>query len=259
MQSKATEGGRDYPGPGAPPSKICTGCMEFRPVSEFYRNKQSRDGRDWRCKACVAARRARYIERDRRLRCELTQERNKRNVEYFEHHGEPRIVRTEKICPRCGVTKPTSEFYVDRRSDDGRHTPCKECQRKRPQDPEKGRRWRANNPERARALAKRYRATEGGKQSANIRNARRRRAKAGGVLTGRQWRAVLEFYNHTCLRCGSAESISMDHVVPLSLGGSHEVCNVQPLCMPCNRMKGTKTTDYRGPQLHAQLMESLGF
>lgn len=34
---------------------------------------------------------------------------------------------TEKTCRRCGLTKPMSDFYVDRRATDGRHGECKPC------------------------------------------------------------------------------------------------------------------------------------
>ncbi len=43
-----------------------------------------------------------------------------------------------------------------------------------------------------------------------------------------------------CVRCGSREWLTMDHVYPWSLGGSDEADNLQTLCMPCNRHKGAK-------------------
>ena len=41
----------------------------------------------------------------------------------------------------------------------------------------------------------------------------------------------------------------MDHIIPRSRGGKHEVANLQALCAKCNRTKGNKdTTDFRtGP------------
>lgn len=59
-----------------------------------------------------------------------------------------------------------------------------------------------------------------------------------------------------CLRCGSTERLTIDHVVPLDVGGRDDMSNYQTLCTPCNSSKGTDAVDYRrGPV--ADLMEML--
>jgi 5-methylcytosine-specific restriction endonuclease McrA len=49
---------------------------------------------------------------------------------------------------------------------------------------------------------------------------------------------VLERDGHACRHCGGSEQLTMDHVVPWSLGGSDDPSNLQTLCMSCNRAKG---------------------
>ncbi|MGH3145755.1 MAG: HNH endonuclease [Rubrobacter sp.] len=50
----------------------------------------------------------------------------------------------------------------------------------------------------------------------------------------------------TCLCCGSSDKpLTPDHVVPLSLGGSNLIANIQPLCRSCNARKNVKVVDYR--------------
>jgi hypothetical protein len=44
----------------------------------------------------------------------------------------------------------------------------------------------------------------------------------------------------TCRRCGSAENLEVDHIVPLARRGTSEDENLQALCGPCNRQKGAK-------------------
>lgn len=46
-----------------------------------------------------------------------------------------------------------------------------------------------------------------------------------------------------CLRCGQDEEtlLTIDHVVPVSRGGSDDDDNLQTLCKRCNEMKGNKT------------------
>jgi 5-methylcytosine-specific restriction endonuclease McrA len=79
---------------------------------------------------------------------------------------------------------------------------------------------------------------------------KRRALKAGngGSFTPREWRELKARYGNRCLRCGVHESesvISMDHVLPLSLGGTNDIANIQPLCKPCNSWKNAKHIDYR--------------
>jgi 5-methylcytosine-specific restriction endonuclease McrA len=78
--------------------------------------------------------------------------------------------------------------------------------------------------------------------------ASRRRTKitqAGGTYTIEQWNELCSQYDHRCLCCGNKKKLTPDHVIPVSLGGSSDIENIQPLCKPCNSSKNTKTTDYR--------------
>jgi 5-methylcytosine-specific restriction endonuclease McrA len=48
-----------------------------------------------------------------------------------------------------------------------------------------------------------------------------------------------------CLCCGTRLTLTADHVIPLSEGGTHAVDNIQPLCRECNSRKHTLTVDFR--------------
>lgn len=43
-----------------------------------------------------------------------------------------------------------------------------------------------------------------------------------------------------CARCGSREKLEMDHIVPVSKGGSNTSRNIELLCQTHNRRKGNK-------------------
>lgn len=41
-----------------------------------------------------------------------------------------------------------------------------------------------------------------------------------------------------CLQCGSTADLSLDHIVPWSMGGADTASNLQTFCLPCNQRKG---------------------
>lgn len=79
---------------------------------------------------------------------------------------------------------------------------------------------------------------------------KRRITKLGatGSHTQEEWVNLKEEFDFICICCGLEESettLSEDHVIPLSKGGTDDISNIQPLCRSCNSKKGTKIIDYR--------------
>jgi hypothetical protein len=60
------------------------------------------------------------------------------------------------------------------------------------------------------------------------------------VLRSRLAADVFKRDGRRCARCGSAEDLSIDHIVPLAAGGTHDLDNLQVLCRSCNSSKGAK-------------------
>lgn len=54
------------------------------------------------------------------------------------------------------------------------------------------------------------------------------------VLAGDHWQ---------CVACGSPDKLQIDHIVPQSRGGFHDIDNLQTLCGPCNLSKGDMTQE----------------
>jgi 5-methylcytosine-specific restriction endonuclease McrA len=44
-----------------------------------------------------------------------------------------------------------------------------------------------------------------------------------------------------CRNCGSWDDLTIDHIIPLTKGGTNDVDNLQTLCRKCNQKKGTKS------------------
>lgn len=51
---------------------------------------------------------------------------------------------------------------------------------------------------------------------------------------------VFERDGNKCLHCGTIENLTLDHIIPLSKGGSGKIDNLQTLCQPCNLKKADK-------------------
>ena len=53
-----------------------------------------------------------------------------------------------------------------------------------------------------------------------------------------EWENKLISYNYRCAHCGTTNNIEIDHIIPITLGGTNTIENLQPLCRSCNASKG---------------------
>jgi 5-methylcytosine-specific restriction endonuclease McrA len=108
------------------------------------------------------------------------------------------------------------------------------------------RRYAAKNRERIAAYRKAWRKANPEKHVAQEHLRRTRKASSNGAYTADQWRCLCALFGHKCLRCARTDiALTVDHVVPLSHGGSNAIDNIQPLCAGCNSAKGTRHIDFR--------------
>ena len=91
--------------------------------------------------------------------------------------------------------------------------------------------WRENNPEKV----------------FNKHNERRNKLENQGEgITKEQWYEMMCFFNWSCAYSGiqlNKDNRSIDHIVPLSLNGEHEIWNCIPMYMPYNSSKNTKNME----------------
>ena len=63
----------------------------------------------------------------------------------------------------------------------------------------------------------------------------------GGTHTAADVKDLLNLQRHRCACCGvKLSTYHVDHIVPLSRGGSNDKINLQILCAPCNLNKSAK-------------------
>lgn len=92
--------------------------------------------------------------------------------------------------------------------------------------------WRINNRERFLEVH-------------TVQEARRRAARfaAKGNHTANQWLARIKFFGWRCWICKmklTKRTVTQDHVIPLSNGGSNWASNLRPACHSCNASKNDK-------------------
>lgn len=165
----------------------------------------------------------------------------------------------QKRCPKCGETKPTVNFYKSKDRKDGFQPWCKKChsdndkfRRKNMTEAEREkfrqyfREFYAANPEKMREKKRRWKAKHPEKILERKRNRRALKKGNGGKITTKEWRDLLDKYDHRCLRCGRNDvKLTIDHVLPLIKGGPNIIENAQPLCHSCNAWKKDKHIDFR--------------
>ncbi len=70
---------------------------------------------------------------------------------------------------------------------------------------------------------------------------RRKREKGRRSYVPAQTERALRQRDHgACVRCGSTVGLTIDHLVPVSYGGTSELSNLQLLCKSCNGKKGVE-------------------
>lgn len=68
----------------------------------------------------------------------------------------------------------------------------------------------------------------------------------GGTYSIIEWESLCKKYNYRCLCCGRNDVLlTVDHILPVALGGTNSIGNLQPLCKSCNSKKNKKHIDYR--------------
>jgi 5-methylcytosine-specific restriction endonuclease McrA len=237
----------------ATPRKRCTKCRRVLPVTYFSRLSRNRSGYLTICKACRSA--ARRYTTDSPSR-------------YWISSADGLV--PAYYCTACRLVLPATMFRADPRGYTRRKLRCRPCLAagRRAYNAERlehvhivSKAYRDSNPERIHAhqklarakmmahpcqRAKIYAATAAWyaahPEVIQTKNANRdARMKGAPIrdLTRAEWEAIKAAYDYRCVYCGiRPKRLTMDHIVPLSKGGSHTKSNIVPACKSCNSRKG---------------------
>lgn len=104
--------------------------------------------------------------------------------------------------------------------------------------------WRKANPERTSEYCKKW--AKSNPEAVRVKNHRRRVRKRenGGIHSAADIKKLFKIQKDRCAHSWCRVSIKkgyeIDHVIPLSRGGSNDRRNIQLLCKPCNQEKHDK-------------------
>lgn len=131
-------------------------------------------------------------------------------------------------CSICHQTKPVDQFIwrKERNCSGSRCTPCANAYSSE---------WQRTNRSSRNKTKHRYywRNPERERRYMQLAHAQR---KAAGSMGLPEWERVLSLWDGACAYCGKPAT-TIDHFIPVKLGGRTEVTNVVPACKSCNGSK----------------------
>lgn len=192
--------------------KLCSKCRQAKPLTEFHRNRNSKDGLQSRCKPCHIAGVTAAIKKNPKRHLVQTNKYRVNHRELVNAQARERNRRSLKRVLDRDARLNREELRAKAKVDNYYRI----------------KKWHADNPERSRELGRRgamrhYAAKQG----------------AQGHATTEQIAARWDYYGGRCWICG-APATQTDHVIPLTRGGSDWPSNQRPCCTRCNRSKGNR-------------------
>lgn len=101
--------------------------------------------------------------------------------------------------------------------------------------------YRKANRERLLARRRAWKERNRGRLAACEQNRRVRKSKTPGAgVTPSQWQEILTNSLGLCAYCSQSRRLTMDHVDPLSCGGTHDLENLAAACRSCNSRKSDR-------------------
>ncbi|MDA2623253.1 HNH endonuclease [Bacillus cereus] len=249
--------------------KKCVTCKEDKSLSEYSKNKSTKDGLKTYCKKCASEAGKRYREKHREKVLQAKKDWYETTKKNKEARTSKALVEGQKECSYCGKVKDITDFY--KRGNGGFYGECKDCHNIKVRQYEEENRevylerkrayyqknieeikekqhqyyldnkeaimrnvkeWEKNNPERAKEL--------------KLLSFHKRRTRANQVphtFTKDEWKFCKDFFRNDegyilCAYCNKEmKRATIEHFIPVMKYGHHTADNILPVCPSCNSSK----------------------
>lgn len=200
-------------------SKKCLECSVVKKASEFTRNRYAVDGRTPYCRSCNNARTHKY----RIDHPEIIRESARRSIA----KNRVKIANQQKVYRSSPEHKAKKKAWYEA----NKHWYCPYLQDKHKSKMLSDSKYRDSFKVWMRDAASKRRSLQ-------LMTTYIKMNKSGQEL-------LMMKADWKCLKCESELNLCIDHVMPISKGGSSAITNYQPLCKSCNSSKHAKFVDYR--------------
>jgi 5-methylcytosine-specific restriction endonuclease McrA len=220
--------------------KRCAKCKKEKPLAEFCKNRNTKDGLGIYCKSC-------YNEIQKQWRKDNPEKAEKILKRYQQRNREEIKLKARKARrenPEKNKEARKKYYYTH-------HEKAIEAARK----------YRKEDPERSKEIVQKYQQAHPEKGRQRHRRRRARKLQADGSHDTDDIQFLFAVQKGRCAACGELftkdDMVSVDHIIPLTKKGSDNVTNLQLLHRSCNSKKHTKIQDFRRKSWKRQLGEYL--
>lgn len=220
----------------------CTKCGEEKPATREYFNvdKSRSDGFKSHCKECI---KRHYQENADRI--------NERQRRYYQENAE-RIIEGQLRYQQENAEKirARKKNYQQANAEKRKASARNHYQANRARILERMRFHYRANAEKILARHSRYQQENRELRRVHHQNRRARRKRAPGSFTPQDVQHQYNMQRGCCYWCGAAveDNYHVDHVIPLSRGGTNYPDNIVIACPTCNTSRGAKLPEeWNGP------------
>lgn len=228
--------------------KACSTCEKTKKLEEFFRGNQCKQCRkEWK-RADYHKNKEKYLEESKDYRVRHIEDVRRRRKDYYHRTKEESKRKSlEWYYGNKEKAKVRGSKYYEQNTDKIKERATQWAKENPDKVKVKNKRWEQKNPEKVAERHKKWNLRNPEKRKIIGKNAiYKRRGAISGKITSEEWLDLCQRYENKCLSCKKEGiKLTVDHVVPISKGGSNTIDNVQPLCRSCNSKKGTKIIDYR--------------
>ena len=239
-------------------TRECRRCNLFLPlICGFHKSKKGKDGYSTICKKC----RSIQQKERRELNCDRVREiesrSRRKNIEYY--NSEEAKQKRKETKKKCDAKKYGTDKYKEQKrkeyikNRESRLASCKIYYEKNKQSYiDRAAQWKKQNPDKVKSCNRDYNKKYPEKHKSRKQNRRALENGAQGRVYPQDIAEIKQAQKNRCAVCGiNLTKFHVDHIKPLSSGGSNMRENIQILCQHCNLSKGAKDP--------IEFMQSKGF